>query len=79
MILRDWLKKEGINGDTFAKVSGIPRSTVYRALRFPWKGLHTSTARRIIEVTRGKVTLEDLSPVEGYPRTPASRAAGGEE
>lgn len=74
MLFSDWIKKERLpdgrrmTGGKFAQRSGIAPATIYRILRFPWKGLRADTARRIVEQTRGEVTLPELVPVSRYPK-----------
>lgn len=82
MLFSDWIKKERtqdgrrMTGGKFAKLAGIPEPTIYRILRFPWKGLRADTARRIVEQTRGEVSLAELVPVSRLKRPPRTNGEG---
>lgn len=58
MNLKQYLEKNKINADEFAVKHGFGIASVYRYLR--GKRPNFKVARKIEEVTEGKVTIEEL-------------------
>jgi hypothetical protein len=84
MLFSDWIKREKtpdgrrMSGGKFARMACISEATIYRALKYPWKGIRADTALRIVELTRGEVSMEELQPVSKYPRPPRPPKGNGE-
>lgn len=58
MRLKDWLDKQNLNNNDFAKMAELNPKTLYRILK--GEDMYLSTAVRIKYVTKGEVTFCEL-------------------
>lgn len=61
--LRDWLDRTGMSGAQLAKVVGVSRTTINRALT-ETRPPSFRLAYRISKATGGQVAIEDLIPLD---------------
>lgn len=60
MKLERWLKRERMSVAEFAEEIEVGRTAAYRYLRKRKRRPHRDVAKRIVRLTKGAVTLEDL-------------------
>ena len=60
MKIKEYMEKHNLSHRAFAKEVGVSDSTIFHFLSGRNKSLSTKTIEKIVEGTKGKITLRDL-------------------
>ena len=74
MLLKDWMRDEGLSDDDMAERIGDISTFLVRKLRFRTHGPSIRVASRIEVLTRGQVLSPDMVPVRSRRAAPAPEA-----